>query len=177
MNIHMQDMGYLGNHLATVVTGAFAAVLTALWPIFMNFAPVLDFVFIMAVPITWFLVFTCWIAQKSADYMHASPVHVEAGSGGGGREILSQVAGSGGGGGAAADGAATPDVQELKKAQDELTADLNGLKETLKLKDGEIERLKLQITNLNTRMQIETLKTELANLKMLAAKQNTDYEQ
>ena len=63
-------MGYLGNHLATVVTGAFAAVLTGLWPYFVDFAPLLNFIFIMAVPITWFMTFTCWISQKSADYMH-----------------------------------------------------------------------------------------------------------
>jgi len=45
----IQSMGYLGNHLATAVTGVFAAVLTVLWPVFVDFAPVLDFVFIMAV--------------------------------------------------------------------------------------------------------------------------------
>ena len=63
-------MGYLGNHLATIVTGVFAAVLTGLWPIFVDFAPLLEFVFIMAVPITWFLTLMCWLAQKSADYGH-----------------------------------------------------------------------------------------------------------
>ena len=63
-------MGYVGNHLATLVTGVFAAILTGLWPIFVDFAPILDFVFIMAVPITWFLTFTCWISQKSTDYTH-----------------------------------------------------------------------------------------------------------
>ena len=39
-------MGYLGNHLATVSTGVFAAVLTGLWPYFVDFAPILNFVFI-----------------------------------------------------------------------------------------------------------------------------------
>ena len=63
-------MGYVGNHLATLATGAFAITLTGLWPYFMDFAPLLNFIFIMAVPITWFLTFTCWIAQKSTDYMH-----------------------------------------------------------------------------------------------------------
>ncbi len=62
-------MGYLYNHLATVVCGVFAAVLTGLWYIMAPMFPVLDFVFLMAVPIMWFLTATCWVAQKSADYM------------------------------------------------------------------------------------------------------------
>lgn len=62
-------MGYLYNHLATVVTGVFAAILTGLWYIFTDFAPVLHFVFLMAVPITWFLTAMCWLSQKSNDYM------------------------------------------------------------------------------------------------------------
>ena len=69
-------MGYLGNHLATVVTGVFAAVLTGLWPYFVGFAPILEFVFVITVPITWFLTFVCWISQKSTDYMHKSQTHV-----------------------------------------------------------------------------------------------------
>ena len=63
-------MGYLHNHLATVVTGVFAAVLTGLWPVFVEIAPILNFVFIMAVPITWFLTLMCYLAQKSNDYFH-----------------------------------------------------------------------------------------------------------
>ncbi len=71
-------MGYVGNHLATLVTGVFAAVLTGLWPYFVDFAPILNVVFLMAVPITWFLTFTCWISQKSTDYMHNhAPSHSE----------------------------------------------------------------------------------------------------
>ena len=38
-------MGYLRNHLATVTTGAFAAVLTGLWPYFMDFAPDMNTIF------------------------------------------------------------------------------------------------------------------------------------
>jgi len=65
----MKNMGYLYNHLATVVCGVFAATLTGLWPVFVDFAPILNFVFMMAVPIMWFITFTCWIVQKSNDYM------------------------------------------------------------------------------------------------------------
>ncbi len=67
-------MGYLKNHLATVVVGVFAATLTGLWPYFIEFAPVLDFVFMMAVPITWFLTLMCYLAQKSNDYMHKDSI-------------------------------------------------------------------------------------------------------
>ena len=63
-------MGYLYNHLATLVCAVFASVLTLLWPMFVDFAQVLDVVFIMAVPIMWFLTIVCFVAQRSADYMH-----------------------------------------------------------------------------------------------------------
>ena len=65
----MLNMGYFHNHLATVVCGIFAAVLSLLWVIMVPMFPVLGIVFLMAVPITWFLVFICWIAQKSNDWM------------------------------------------------------------------------------------------------------------
>ncbi len=63
-------MGYLGNHLATVTTGVFAAVLTGLWPYFIDFAPDMNTIFLISVPITWFLTLMCWLSQKSTDYMH-----------------------------------------------------------------------------------------------------------
>lgn len=155
-------MGYLGNHLATVATGVFAAVLTGLWPYFVDFAPILNFVFIMAVPITWFLTFTCWISQKSVDYMHGkyeiSHVETEKKSLSEAQTLVSvngeQVS-----------------IVEIKEAKAELTTELNSLKETVKLKDDEIERLNQEIANLQTLVQIESLKTELANLKILASKQ------
>jgi len=63
-------MGLVYNHLATLVCGVFASVLTLLWPMFVDFAQVLDIFFIMAVPIMWFLTIVCFVAQRSADYMH-----------------------------------------------------------------------------------------------------------
>ena len=63
-------MGLVYNHLATLVVAAFAAVLTLLWPMFVDYAAVLDVVFLLAVPITWFLAAVCFVAQISADYMH-----------------------------------------------------------------------------------------------------------
>jgi len=155
-------MGYLGNHLATVSTGVFAAILTALWPIFVDFAPILHFIFLMAVPITWFLTFTCWISQRSTDYMHK---HAPSHSNHNEKKSLSNVQtvqtttiGSQVG------------ISEIKQIQNELSLELNNLKESVKLKDSEIERLNQEISNLQTLVQIESLKTELANLKMLASK-------
>ncbi len=153
-------MGYLGNHLATIVTGIFAAVLTGLWPYFVDFAPILNFVFIMAVPITWFLTFTCWISQKSTDYMHkhaSSHAQIEKKSLNSTQTIQTTSNNQIG-------------LSEIKQAQSDLSAELNNLKASVKLKDGEIERLNQEISNLQTLVQIESLKTELANLKMLASK-------
>ncbi len=157
-------MGYLGNHLATIVTGVFAAVLTGLWPYFVDFAPILNFVFIMAVPITWFLVFTCWISQKSADYMHShAPAHThsEKKSLSSADVVQTTTAGSQVG------------LTDIRHIQNELAAELNDLKESVKIKDSEIERLNQEISNLQTLVQIESLKTELANLKMLASARKT----
>jgi len=65
-------MGYVYNHLATLVCAVFASVLTLLWPMFVDYADVLDVVFLLAVPIMWFLTAVCFVAQKSADYAHGS---------------------------------------------------------------------------------------------------------
>jgi len=150
-------MGYVKNHLATLVTGVFAITLTGLWPYFVDFAPILNLVFMMAVPITWFLTLTCWIAQKSTDYMHTSDTS-EKKSLSNTHTIQTTNSGS------------QITISEIKEIQNELTLDLNNLKETVKLKDSEIERLNQEISNLQTMVQIESLKTELTNLKLLASK-------
>jgi septal ring factor EnvC (AmiA/AmiB activator) len=157
-------MGYLGNHLATITTGIFAAVLTGLWPYFVDFAPILNFVFIMAVPIMWFLTLMCWLSQKSTDYAHKhapSHSHTEKKSLSSTHTVQTTIAST------------QVDVSEIKQIQNELSTELNGLKESVKLKDSEIERLNQEISNLQTLVQIESLKTELANLKMLASQRKT----
>jgi len=63
-------MGYIYNHLATLVCGVFAAILTFLWPIFVDYSAVMDAAFLYSVPIMWFLTAVCFVSQKSADYMH-----------------------------------------------------------------------------------------------------------
>ena len=65
-------MGLLYNHLATLVCGVFAGVLTLLWPMFVDYAEVYYVVFLFAVPIMWFLTIVCFVAQRSTDYMHSS---------------------------------------------------------------------------------------------------------
>ena len=65
-------MGYVFNHLATLVCAVFASILTLLWPMFVDYAEVYDLVFLLAVPIMWFLTIVCFVAQKSADYVHGS---------------------------------------------------------------------------------------------------------
>ena len=69
-------MGLVYNHLATLVCGVFASVLTLLWPMFVDLSPVYDLVFILAVPIMWFLTAVCFVSQISTDYMHGQkPKH------------------------------------------------------------------------------------------------------
>jgi len=69
-------MGLLYNHLATLVCGVFASILTLLWPMFVDYAAAMDVVFILAVPIMWFLTAVCFVSQISADYMHGhEPSH------------------------------------------------------------------------------------------------------
>lgn len=158
-------MGYLGNHLATVATGAFAAVLTGLWPWFLGFAPVLNFVFVMAVTITWFLTFACWFSQRSADYVKSlnaeHAVHQEAmhenGTKTGATVQTYRSNGS----------ITEPKLNEEKTI---LSTELDELRDTVRIQDSEIERLRKEITNLQTRVQVESLRAELANIKAMAAK-------
>ena len=159
-------MGYLYNHLATVVCGVFAAVLTGLWFVMTPMFPVLNFVFMMAVPIMWFLTASCWVAQKSADYMkkyhpHESS-HDEKKNNNNAR-VITQVY--------TADGKITSN--DLNEAKSSLSKELDQLKSTIKLKDGEIDQLKRKISNLETLVQIESLKSELANLKVLASEEKS----
>ena len=125
-------MGYVKNHLATLVSGAFALVLTGLAFVMPDS---LWFVFVMAVPIMWFLVFVIWIAQKAADNNHGdSHSHDEL----------------------------TP--QEINTYKLDLEKDLSDVN----AKDTEISHLKQEIENLKTKVEIETIRAEIYNLKMLA---------
>lgn len=150
-------MGYLRNHLATVVTGCFAVFLSGMY---FYMPPPLHQLLLVATIVTWFLVVICWLAQKSADWTkkhgghseHSHPhdhSHEEKKS----SAKLSNVS-----------------VEELDRFRTAFTAELEELKGEVKLKDNEIARMKQEIANLETLMQIESLKAELANLKAAAAK-------
>lgn len=147
-------MGYLGNHLATVTVSVFAAILTGFY--FVS-PPDIHFIMILAVVITWFLAFICWIAQKSADYAH------KYGQRHGSDEKKSSIS-------ITTSGVSSDDLTSYKAS---FTNELDQLKDQVKLKDEEISKLRQQIANLETRVQIEALKAELANLKTLAEKEKT----
>ncbi len=135
-------MGYVKNHLATLVSGVWAAILTGLYFPLVDFAPSLSFIFTMAVPIMWFMVFVCWIAQKAADNNHGTHhSHDEKKN----HDLTpSEI---------------TTYKLDLEKDLSDITA-----------KDDEITHLKKEIENLKTKVEIEKIRAEIYNLKMLAQK-------
>jgi hypothetical protein len=152
-------MGYLGNHLATVVVSAFAAFLTGMYFIMPE---ALGQLLLVSLVVTWFLAFICWMAQKSADYAHKHGSHSTHHE----DEKKSLVKAT-----THSSAVTTVSIDELKKFKESFTAELNGIKDEVKLKDEEISSLRQQIANLETLVQIEALKAELANLKVLASKE------
>ena len=61
----------LKNYLTlALVCAVFAAVLTLLWPMFVDYAEVFDILFLLAVPIMWFLTLICFVSQISTDWVH-----------------------------------------------------------------------------------------------------------
>lgn len=63
--------------------------------------------------------------------------------------------------------------EKLEQSKMQLSAELEELRDRVKIKDNEIEKLKTEITNLKTLVEIESLKIEIAHLKMLAAQENS----
>ena len=157
-----RTMGYLRNHLATVVAGVFAGVMSLLWVYFNGFAPVLDFIFLMAVPISWFLVVILWLSQKSADYMHnmghGTP-HQTVATTSTERSADTELV--------------QPDAEDtidedVVEARAELNAEFEALKKSAQLKDEQIKTLKQQITNLQTQVEIESIRADIAKLREMA---------
>jgi chromosome segregation ATPase len=144
-------------HIPTATVGALAAVLTGLYFVLPEAVHFTLLVFIIA---AWFLTAICWLAQKSADYMHKHGSH---------DEIKKKLIES-----------PTSHTQmieisagDLEQTRIQLSSELEELKDTVKIKDSEIEKLKTEISNLKTLVEIEALKTELAHLKILAAQENS----
>jgi peptidoglycan hydrolase CwlO-like protein len=145
-------------HIPTVVVGILASVLTALYFILPAAVHFTVLVFISA---AWFLVAICWLAQKSADYMHRGEghehVHEE-------KKKLTNYNNN--------QQTLQMTSSQLSQAKSELNAELDSLRSSLKNKDEEIGNLKSEISSLQTLVEIEKLKVDLANLKALAAKES-----
>ena len=129
-------MGHVKNHLATLVCGVFATVLTGLYFVM---PAELWFIFALAIPIMWFLVFICWVAQKAADNNHGSS-HDE-------KKNHNELTES-----------------EINTYKINLEDDLKKINNT-----DEIRRLKEEIAKLKTRVEIESIRAEIYNLKLLAS--------
>jgi len=93
----------------------------------------------MAVPIMWFMVFIIWIAQKAADKNHGHS-HDEKKN----HELT---------------------AKEITTYKLDLEKDLSNVTD---VKDDEISHLKKEIENLKTKVEIESIRAEIYNLKMLA---------
>jgi hypothetical protein len=157
-------MGYLRNHLATVVVACFAVFLSAMY-FYMPAA--LNQLLLVSMIVTWFLVVICWLAQKSADWTtkygghghehpHEHPHTHEHTHSHEEKKSSTRIT--------------NVSAEELNRFRESFTAELNEVKDEVKLKDNEIARMRQEIANLETLVQIESLKAELANLKAAAAK-------
>ena len=60
--------------------------------------------------------------------------------------------------------------EEVLAARAQLSRELEDLRQSVKMKDGEIDGLKRQIAALETQVQIESIRTELANLRSAASR-------
>lgn len=142
-------------HIPTATVGALAAVLTGLYFVLPDAVHFTMSVFIIA---AWFLTIICWLAEKSADYMHKYGSHSEIKKKLTENQPIQMVQISAG---------------DLEQTKIQLSTDLEELQTRVEIKDKEIEKLKTEINNLKTLVEIEALKTELANLKILAAQENS----
>ncbi len=144
-------------HIPTATVSALAVVLSGLYFVLPE---TLHFTMVVFITAAWFLVAICWLAQKSADYLHKHDSGHEV------KKKLTELPNH-------TSQTMPVSSDELHRAKNQLMAELEELQDRVKIKDNEIENLKAEIDNLKTLMQIEALKAELANLKMLATKENS----
>lgn len=142
-------------HIPTILTTCLSVALTIMYFVLPD---ALHFTMLVFISAAWFLVAICWLAQKSADYMHAGEVH--------GHEEKKKLTSYGNG------QTLQMTSNQISQAKSELNAELDSLRSSLKNKDDEIEGLKSEISSLHTLVEIEKLKVDLANLKTLAAKES-----
>jgi len=149
----------MGN-IPTIVTSCLAVALTIVYFLVVDQG---KFTFMILAAAAWFLVIICWLADKSEKYMHKLEGHDQShdekkklATDFRQRQQTVQISSN-----------------ELNHAKAELSADLDELQSSLKNKDTEIENLKAEIASLHTLVEIEKLRTDLANLKALAAKEST----
>ncbi|MGB9003899.1 MAG: hypothetical protein WCC52_08850 [Nitrosotalea sp.] len=142
----------------TIVTSCLAIALTI---VYFLVADQGKFTFIILAAAAWFLVIICWLADKSEKYMHKLEGHDQS------HDEKKKLATSYG-----QQHTVQISSSELSSAKAELSADLDELQSSLKNKDTEIENLKAEIASLHTLVEIEKLRTDLANLKALAAKES-----
>ena len=145
-------------HIPTIVVTCLAVALSGLYFVLPDAVHFTMTVFITA---AWFLVAICWLAQKSADYMHRYEGHEDTHEE---KKKLTNYSNS--------QQTLQMTSGQISQAKSELNAELDSLKNSLKNKDEEIESLKSEISSLQTLVQIEKLRVDLANLKTLAAKES-----
>jgi hypothetical protein len=144
-------------HIPTIVVTCLAVVLSGLYFVLPS---AVHFTMTIFIVMAWFLVAICWLAQKSADYMHRYEGHGDVHE----KKKLNNYSNN-------------PQTlqmtsTQISQAKSQLNAELDSLKSSLKNKDEEIGNLKSQISSLQTLVEIEKLKVDLANLKALAAKES-----
>jgi chromosome segregation ATPase len=145
-------------HIPTIVVTCLAVALSGLYFVLPDAVHFTMTVFIAA---AWFLVAICWLAQKSADYMHRHEGHEDVHE----KKKLTNYSNN--------QQTLQMTSSQISQAKSELNAELDSLRSSLKNKDEEIGNLKSEISNLQTLIEIEKLKVDLANLKALAAKESS----
>src|SRR5579863_5159185 len=118
-------------------------------------------IFIVFSVISWFLVAICWLALKSTQYMHSLVGHEDL------HEEKKKLTNH-----SSSQQTLEMTSSQISQAKSELNAELDSLRSSLKNKDEEIGNLKSEISSLQTLVEIEKLKVDLANLKALAAKES-----
>ena len=150
-------MGYLKNHLATLVMGVFAATLSALWPYFNGFAPVLDFIFLMAVAVSWFLVIVLWLAQMSTNYMHG-PGH--AGHAVSSAPVISAAAEAG-----SPETVGVVGGDEMESRRSDLFIEVDDLKNDHTLSEEDARSMQQRIDAAETDAEIEDIAQEISRIR------------